>query len=496
MRGHIRARRAFGERFESNFVEQPERARDRVCEAPKSACYDQSMNKGYELDRLGNAELLSGLSALVKRGNELTAELLAHLAEMDRRRLHLDLGYSSLFAYCIEKLRLSEPAAGRRIAAARVCRRFPEAFELVARGDLHLSALCALQPHLNPTNAAELFQVCRHKTRRQVEEILAGRFPRADVGTSIRRLPQPKHAEPSSPPEKPRGSVASATTSAGPSAKPITSPPLPQPVTPKPQIKPISPERYGVHFTASSTLRDKIEQARALASHRVAPGDLAALIELALDALIRELLKQRFAVGRKPREMHAPLSPGDSAGFKSRHIPAGVAREVFERDQGRCTFVSRDGRRCNERCRLEIEHIHPWSQNGPATVENLCLLCRAHNLHQARLKFGAEFIQRAIEGKQGGGLVRDSARPQYSANSRHDLRLEPRFDPGTLGASASGRFPSAERDRVPPDEFRGRVIALLSARTSGHRASLKGVARGRSLPTTAPELGAAQASSP
>src|SRR5450432_1644805 len=147
------------------------------------------MGNRYQLRSVGNVELLAELSALVARQNDLTGDLLAHLAELDERRLHLDLGHPSLFAYCTESLALSEPAAGRRIAAARVCRRFPEAFELVARGELHLSALCALGKHIDTSNATELFSVCRRKTRRQIDELLAARFPAPDVRTQIRRLP-------------------------------------------------------------------------------------------------------------------------------------------------------------------------------------------------------------------------------------------------------------------------------------------------------------------
>jgi hypothetical protein len=109
------------------------------------------------------------------RGDTSAAEELAHLAELEDRMLHLELGFASLFAYCVEALGMSEGAAGRRFAAARVCRRFPEAFERVACGDLHLSALCALSPHLAPGNASELFEACRRRTRRQIEELLAAR---------------------------------------------------------------------------------------------------------------------------------------------------------------------------------------------------------------------------------------------------------------------------------------------------------------------------------
>src|SRR6478735_5753410 len=147
------------------------------------------MSNQYRLVELGNSELLAGLSELVRQGNELTARVLAHLVELEERMLHLELGFSSLFSYCVEALGMSEGAAGRRVTAARVCRRFPEAFEQVARGELHLCALCALAPHLDLQNAAELFEACRGKTRRQVEGLLAVRFPRPDVREQIRRLP-------------------------------------------------------------------------------------------------------------------------------------------------------------------------------------------------------------------------------------------------------------------------------------------------------------------
>ena len=94
------------------------------------------------MENVGNSELLTGLSELVQESNVLTGRMLAHLVELEQRMLHLELGYPSLFSYCVEALRMSEPTAGRRVTAARVCRRFPEVFDQIARGDL-LCALCA-----------------------------------------------------------------------------------------------------------------------------------------------------------------------------------------------------------------------------------------------------------------------------------------------------------------------------------------------------------------
>src|SRR6187402_1611286 len=142
----------------------------------------------YRLKSLADDELLAGLSSIVARRNQITAEFLAYLAELDERQLFLDLGFSSLFQYCVEALGLCESTAGRHIAAARVCRHHPHVFGMVASGALHASALSLLRKHLTPENAGELFELCAHRSARKVEELLAARFPRPDVRDLVRRL--------------------------------------------------------------------------------------------------------------------------------------------------------------------------------------------------------------------------------------------------------------------------------------------------------------------
>src|SRR6188768_2959267 len=110
----------------------------------------------YRLKSLADNELLAGLSSIVGRRNEITAEFLAYLAEFDERQLFLDLGFSSMFEYCVVKLGLCESTAGRHIAAARVCRECPEVFAMVASGALRASALSLMRKHLTPENAGEL----------------------------------------------------------------------------------------------------------------------------------------------------------------------------------------------------------------------------------------------------------------------------------------------------------------------------------------------------
>src|SRR5689334_11276329 len=110
----------------------------------------------HAVNHLSDDALLRAVSTLLARDRANTAALLAHLAEVDPRRLYLALGHPSMFAYAIESLHLSESAAYRRIHAARAARQFPRLLTLVASGQLHLAAVCLLAPHLADDNFEEL----------------------------------------------------------------------------------------------------------------------------------------------------------------------------------------------------------------------------------------------------------------------------------------------------------------------------------------------------
>jgi len=410
------------------------------------------MNDQYRLVGLGNSELLAGLSALVRQSNVLTAQVLAHLVELEGRMLHLELGFSSLFAYCVEALRMSEGTAGRRVTAARVCRKFPEAFERVARGELHLCALCALASHLNSENAAELFEACRGKTRRQIEELLAGRFPRPDVREQIRRLPVrtqvpvevAKTVGTAVQPLRPARAVGDESVSPATAPSPATASEMSAPVlNPAPpaggaassdarrrarELEPLSVDRFGVHFTADAELRELIERARALASHRLPNGDLAGLMKLMAASFVRQEEKRRFGIGARPRRIKTKVKTGRSvdqgtpsgevslslrsaetttleagavqAEERARYVPVPVRRDAYSRDRGRCAFVSADGRRCNARAFLEFDHRKPFARFGTSDARNIRLLCRAHNLLHARNCFGAMHIGAKIAARR------------------------------------------------------------------------------------------------
>lgn len=79
---------------------------------------------------------------------------------------------------------------------------------------------------------------------------------------------------------------------------------------------------------------------------------------------------------------------------RTRHILQTVRDEVFTRDGGRCTFVGENGKRCNSRWNLEIDHIAPVAKGGNNSPDNLRLLCAKHNKLPAERQFGKDKIEK------------------------------------------------------------------------------------------------------
>jgi hypothetical protein len=143
----------------------------------------------YSLRHLSDHALSHDLAVSVGRERASTAEVLAHIAEFDARKLYREAGYPSMTAYCIGELHLSEDATAKRIQGARVARRFPVVFDRVADGQLHLSGLNLLAPYLREENAKQLLAAANHKSKAEIERFLAERFPRTDVLTLVTAIP-------------------------------------------------------------------------------------------------------------------------------------------------------------------------------------------------------------------------------------------------------------------------------------------------------------------
>jgi hypothetical protein len=361
------------------------------------------------LRRLSDAELVEQAKSLAARERDVTALLVAHVAELDTRDVHLRAGYPSLFCYCRDVLALSEHEAYNRIEVARAARRFPVILELLEGGSVNLTTVRLLGPHLTPENHQRALESARGKKKAQVEEIVARIAPRLDVPAFVRKLPDPKPASGGDP--TPMAQVAPAPA-AGPSAPPSPGLPPPRP-RPAAEVAALSPDRYRLQLTIGGATLEKLRLAKDMLRHVIPWGDDAAILERALAALLAELARTKFAASENPRPSRG-TAPG------SRCIPAEVKRAVWVRDLGRCAFVGTNGRRCGERAFVEFHHVRPYAAGGKPSVENIQLRCRQHNAHESRV-----FFERGRE-DAGESVVREAAAPYNLCQSRsHGLELVP-----------------------------------------------------------------------
>jgi hypothetical protein len=351
------------------------------------------------LSKISDQELEGGLKELVAAGRRIEAHVVAHLMEVEARRLHLRAGYRSMFEYCLERLGFTEYEAFSRINAARMAAEFPMVVELLERRELNLTTLYLVRDYVSVENHAQLFSEVANKSKREVSLLLARRCPRPDVPARVRKLPGSSR-------ERANGARGG-------------------------DVEPLSGSSYRLQMTLSEVAKAKLELARDLLSHANPSGDLAVVVERALDVLIEKMQKRQFgkadsafgavtsvsaafkrasatspasAIARKSRARQA-------AGGGRRHVPNEVRRQVVQRDGGCCTFVGTDGQRCSSRAFLQLHHETAFARGGGETVDNLRLLCAAHNRLLAEVEFGHAHVAAAIATRQsstGSGQPREA----------------------------------------------------------------------------------------
>jgi hypothetical protein len=328
---------------------------------------------------LDDRALASALTNLAGCERQATVALILHLAEFDARQLYRGAGFPSLFQYCVAVLRLSEDAAANRIAAVRMARRCPAIVEMLLEGRLSPTTVRLIAARATPDNREELVAMADGKTRRQVEDELARRFPSADVRPSIRPLGPPAPAAASDGmPAAPLAAVPRvAHTFPDCEAPSVLASPVEQPVAHAPAQS--AADRYELRFTVRADTLDKLKMAQDLLSHAVPSGDLSQVFDRALGALVEDLLRRRFALTEAPRSERTSTA----------REPSAVRRGVYMRDRGRCTYVAPDGRRCETRRFLQFDHIRLRADGGEFTVDNIRLRCGPHNRLEAERVLGS-----------------------------------------------------------------------------------------------------------
>ncbi|MFA6003545.1 MAG: hypothetical protein WC881_05705 [Elusimicrobiota bacterium] len=262
-----------------------------------------------DLKNLEDAELLTRIKDLVRKEREDTAEIIAHLAEIDSRDLALRLAFPSLFAYCIRELGYSDSAAYYRIRAARTVRRFPQVLNMIKTGAIGLEAIVRLHPHLNAPDAVKLLESAQGKSIREIESMVAGLAPLPDKPDMARMIAVRKkapvsrqapkepifHTTPDVPERLP------APDSLEPATPPTAAPS--QPGTP-PEVK-----RVHFAFTAEEDTLLLLRRAQELLRHKYPAGRFEDIFRDALLALLEKRDPDLKLLGKLPKGMLLNRTP-------------------------------------------------------------------------------------------------------------------------------------------------------------------------------------------
>lgn len=287
-----------------------------------------------------NKELRARAKVLAKEEQRLTAEIIELIAEVIRREAWKEFGFTSLFRWLREELEYSEPAAQRRIDAARLLIAVPEVKEKLETGELNLTNACKLQNaiqaeekerEVTPEEKKAALDAVEGKAGIAVDKVLVEHFP-ASGETAQREVHR---------------------------------------VTTEGDVR--------CSMNLSGEAFEMLKRVKEVLSHSMPNATDGEVIAHALEFLLE-----------KKDPLRRPAS--SDAEVKSK---AETFREVHQRHEGKCCYVNPEtGETCGSAYQVEIDHIIPKAKAGTDDPKNLRLLCKQHNLLEAERHFGKEKMKR------------------------------------------------------------------------------------------------------
>ncbi|MBD3179593.1 MAG: DUF222 domain-containing protein, partial [Candidatus Latescibacteria bacterium] len=323
-----------------------------------------------ELQSIGSRKLLENLASYNDRERKLKARVLLYLWEIDRRKLYLEEGYSSMFDFCTGQLGYSRSAACRRIKAARCMGKYPEIALMLSNGELSVSTAALISGIINPANRQEVLSRVRGRSYREAEEEVARFRPVPRRPERIKPVftlrPKVRESKESTP------DVGSGKKSVGCSSSDRS-------VRESREMEEGArvEKEYRLEFMVDEKTMEKIQKAKSVLSNKYPKG---VNLELLFEVLLENYLDHNDPERRDGSDNDIEINKLN----RTRHIPQKIKDLVYRRDGGRCSFVSRSGRRCSSRWNLQYDHIVPYGKGGDNSPGNLRLLCARHNQLMAR----------------------------------------------------------------------------------------------------------------
>jgi 5-methylcytosine-specific restriction endonuclease McrA len=326
------------------------------------------------LRKLSDSEFHHQFEMVASIEHASTMKLLHFISDLERRKSYLDLGYSSVFDYCVRKIGYSRSAAGRRIQAARCARRYPEVFGMLRAREVSFGIAALIEPILTDDNKDSILERVRGASHREVERVVSEYRPPVALRDRLQYVQVPSPEPTNIDTTLLERHFARGAPDAWQDRVPTV-------------------EKVFVQFLADEEFLRVFEEVRPLFSH----GDEKTFADVMKAVLIeyrdRHSPQARHArrVAKKGEE--SPDSRRREWNPESRHIPDDVRDEVIARDQGQCAFIAANGTRCQCRKGLQIDHVRPYAAGGRHDPSNLRLLCGAHNRLAAERTLGKHVMQ-------------------------------------------------------------------------------------------------------
>ncbi len=250
-------------------------------------------------------------------------ELLLLLIEMRRQRVFPVLNYSGIFDYCERALKLSRAQAYYFKSVAEKSEEVPEIKEAVLQGELTLSQARRIVPVVTKANHEQWIKKAKTLPQKDLEREVTAINPKAKV---------------------------------------------------KEKIRPLSLKVSELRAVVDRETEENLRALQDLLSQKL--GKAATVADVI--AWAAKVTRQKFDPVKRA-ERSRSVSLGKSPKMGRHPIPLSVKHPVVKRDDWRCTYVSEDGRRCEEKRWLALHHVREVARGGLNTVDNLRILCRSHH---------------------------------------------------------------------------------------------------------------------
>ncbi len=334
-----------------------------------------------DLKQLENKTLVTRLEEMALHERKHQVEILRYLAELDERRVVVEMGYSGLWDFSRRRLKFSEATSTRRVNVARASRRFPALLTMLEDGQLNLGTASDLAHGLSDDNHVELLAAAAGKTAREVQRLVDPANAKAGARRDVIRR------------------VGTSTAVIAPAALALEedwSCAAPAPARSK--VAPVqspAPVMHRISFNADERVVEKLERLQKI----LGVDSLAEVCDRAADLLLDKVDKVR-RVEKRQQKAKAKAAPArNSATSKTpkvepRRPGRALADKVFADAGMCCTFVAKDGVRCTESRYLTIDHVRPYALGGKSSdPANFRCYCAAHNLYAGRQSFGPRNVQ-------------------------------------------------------------------------------------------------------